>query len=189
MRENRPYGSEGGAARKGRSYPYPQAAGFLYRTIYLPVPTAWTRQFTSFSCAGQMSLGSKCATWLSKKKMVAFTSMGGANTAKVPHDRFNPRFGYDRSIFAHGPKGGTSGGRIAVPGARDFSNQRRLGGPRWIDAVLPFGGEWRFWGWTAIATFGARQPTVHGIIGREPLVANKFVGIISGYPPRPESRR
>ena len=23
MRENRPYGSEGGAARKGRSYPYP----------------------------------------------------------------------------------------------------------------------------------------------------------------------
>jgi hypothetical protein len=23
MRENRPYGSEGGAARKGRPYPYP----------------------------------------------------------------------------------------------------------------------------------------------------------------------
>ena len=25
MRENRPYGSEGGAARKGRPYPYPGA--------------------------------------------------------------------------------------------------------------------------------------------------------------------
>ena len=27
MRENRPYGSEGGAARKGRLYPYRGAAG------------------------------------------------------------------------------------------------------------------------------------------------------------------
>jgi hypothetical protein len=26
MRENRPYGSEGGAARKGRPYPYPEAS-------------------------------------------------------------------------------------------------------------------------------------------------------------------
>ncbi len=32
MRENRPYGSEGGAARKGRSYPYPGASGVIGRS-------------------------------------------------------------------------------------------------------------------------------------------------------------
>ncbi len=30
MRENRPYGSEGGAARKGRPYPYPGAPSTLF---------------------------------------------------------------------------------------------------------------------------------------------------------------
>ena len=36
MRENRPYGSEGGAARKGHSYPYPGAVLVVVDAVCSP---------------------------------------------------------------------------------------------------------------------------------------------------------